>query len=305
MKAASLLRCCIRNGRTLVACVLLASVAAAHSEDERPPSRTWIEYPWEFRYVMKIESPEDYEGWKKLALKKLSAGDPKKYQIIESVFPLTVSITTDPGHYRGVDKAIGAMVIDFDDQGKVLSPYDWPHALYGHLNGNHDLVLAFGNGPSDLRFDLGNLYSAHYADESDYTPAICTLFDTDARYGRYKKGYAADKLDQEGNFGCREWGYYLQNPDIPYIDVTSYGKDKTTYVRPVIGWGRFDTPPKPVIGKHGKVWVCLHECPNGEAPGIIPNIGLWAARNGWPAPRQPKKQPMFPDRQFKPGEVMD
>jgi len=46
-------------------------------------------------------------------------------------------------------------------------------------------------------------------------------------------------------------------------------------------------------------------CPNGEAPGIILNIRLWAARNGWPEPRPPKKQPMFPDREFKHGELLD
>ena len=46
-------------------------------------------------------------------------------------------------------------------------------------------------------------------------------------------------------------------------------------------------------------------CPNGEAPGIIPDIKLWAARNGWPVPKRPKKQPMFFDREYKPGEFID
>lgn len=122
---------------------------------------------------------------------------------------------------------------------------------------------------------------------------------------RYKRGFSAKEYSVDGNFGCREWGYYLQNNEIPYIDVTSYGKDKTTYIRPVIGWGRFDVPPKPIIGKHGKVWVCLHECPDGDAPGIIPNIKVWAKKHGWPVPKQPVKQPMFPDSQFKPGELVD
>ena len=63
--------------------------------------------------------------------------------------------------------------------------------------------------------------------------------------------------------------------------------------------------PKPVIGKHGKAWVCLHECPKGEAPGIIPDIKAWAKANNWSIPKQPKRQPMFPDLEFKRGEFVD
>ena len=71
------------------------------------------------------------------------------------------------------------------------------------------------------------------------------------------------------------------------------------------GWGRFDVPPKPVIGKAFDTWVCFYECPNGEAPGIISNIKAWAKANSWPVPKPPKKQPMFPDREFKRGEFID
>ncbi|WP_434516299.1 hypothetical protein AB6Q56_06615 [Dechloromonas sp. ARDL1] len=122
------------------------------------------------------------------------------------------------------------------------------------------------------------------------------------------KGFKPSSLSTGGSFGCREWSYYLQSDKHPYIDVTSYGKDQFgpySYIRPILGWGRFDIPPKPVIGKHGKVWVCLHECPNGEAPGIIPDIKAWAKANNWPVPKPPKKQPMFPDREFKRGEFID
>ena len=282
----------------LTVCALLPSIASSRED----PSRIWIGRPWEFRYILQIDSPDDYEGWRSLGKKTISGRNFDTDHRPESVFPLTLSISTDPGHYREADKAIGAVLITFNEQGQVTSPYDWPHKLSGQLNRLYTLVLASGNGPEDIQFRLGHWYTGRSDSEHVYIPAICTLHDMNERY---KKVYAADRLDVDGNFGCREWGYYLQNPEIPYIDVTSYGKDKSTYIRPVIGWGRFDVPPKPVIGKHGNVWVCLHECPNGEAPGIIPDIKAWAAKNGWPVPKRPKKMPLFPDKPRKPGAFID
>ncbi len=290
----------IRNG--LLAVLLGCLAVPAMAEPEKPGSRTWIERPWEFRYVLIVKSPHDY-----LLTKKFSRDQIEKYQATREhdpdiAFPLSVSIPTDPEQDFAEDKAIGAILINFNEQGEVTSAYDWPHQLVGRLNRIRRLILASGDGPQDIQFRIGRWYTGRSDAEFDYVPAICSMVDMDERY---KKGFAAKSYSVDGNFGCREWGYYLQNPQIPYIDVTSYGSDKSTYIRPVTGWGRFDVPPKPVIGKHGDVWVCLHECPNGEAPGIIPNIRLWAARNGWPEPRPPKRQPLFPDREFKPGQLLD
>lgn len=290
----------MRNG--LLAVLLGCLAVPAMAEPEKPGSRTWIERPWEFRYVLVIESPAHYERWHKLYEKELAGSDARNSINLESIFPLSVSIPTDPEQDFAEDKAIGAILINFNEQGEVTSAYDWPHKLVGRLNRIHRLILASGDGPQDIQFRIGRWYTGRSDAEFDYVPAICSMVDMDERY---KKGFAAKSYSVDGNFGCREWGYYLQNPQIPYINVTSYGSDKSTYIRPVTGWGRFDVPPKPVIGKHGDVWVCLHECPNGETPGIIPNIRLWAARNGWPEPRPPKKQPMFPDREFKHGELLD
>lgn len=287
---------------SLVAALLGGLALSAMAEQEKPGYRIWIERPWEFRYVLAIQSPDTYALRQRLGKKRLSDLRAGAVQAVEAIFPLTIDIVTDLEGYRGDDKAVGAVLIGFNEKGAVLSRYDWSHHLYGRLTRIRELVLTHGDGAQDLQFHLGYWYTGRSDEEFDYIPAICSLDDEDRRY---KKGYFADSLDRVGNFGCREWGYYLQNPQIPYIDVTSYGSDKSTYIRPVTGWGRFDVPPKPVIGKHGDVWVCLHECPNGEEPGIIPNIKLWAARNGWPEPRAPKRQPMFPDREFKRGELLD
>ncbi|MCE1239527.1 MAG: hypothetical protein LWW83_06380 [Azonexaceae bacterium] len=282
----------------LLSCLATVVMAAP----EKPGDKTWIDRPWEFRYVLLVESPHEYELGHDLAKKWIDEYRAENNQTLEAIFPLTTAILTGPEDHRGNDKAIGSVLISFNEQGEVLSHYDWPHKLHGRLNRIYSLVLASGDGPQDIQFRIGKWYTGRSDTEIEYVPAICTLADLDERY---KKGFSAKSYSVDGNFGCREWGYYLQNPQIPYIDVTSYGSDKSTYIRPVIGWGRFDTPPKPVIGKHGSAWVCLHECPNSEAPGIIPDIKLWAARNGWPVPKPPKKQPMFPDRQYKRGELVD
>ncbi len=92
---------------------------------------------------------------------------------------------------------------------------------------------------------------------------------------------------------------YTANDVQPYINVTTYinlGKaDEQTFIGDFLGWARFDDPPRPVIGKHGKYWLCLHECPDGEAPGIIPDIKAWTTKRGWP---MPKPVPFFPNSKF-------
>lgn len=299
--------CWTKYQRLLFTVLFCAASSVAYSENETPGSRTWIERAWEFRYVMRIESPDDYEGWRKLTLRQISENDTRYAVNLDAIFPLNTSIITDLDEdtYKD-DRAIATVLITFNKQAEVTSSYNWPHKLTGRLSRINDLVLASGNGPQDILFDLGYWYTGRSDAEIEYIPAICSHTNRDDK--RYKKGFSAKSYSKNGNFGCREWGYYLQSDKHPYIDVTSYGKDKYgpfSYIRPVIGWGRFDVPPKPVIGKHGKVWVCLHECPNGEAPGIIPDIKAWAKANNWPVPKPPKKQPMFPDREFKRGEFVD
>ena len=78
----------------------------------------------------------------------------------------------------------------------------------------------------------------------------------------------------------------------PYIDVTTH-HDKTgkkTHIGRFIGWMGFDDAPRPVIGKHGDYWLCLHECPDGEKPGVIADIAEWTGKRGWPMPT-----PYFPN----------
>jgi len=308
--------------------LMLGNISLGFATDE-DRSRIWVENPWEYRYIIHIESPSDYEGWKDVAEKKISNGGKINNFRLEPLFKLSVSIPTDPKQVGSENQAIGAIVVQFDRDGNVVTPNNLSLKLRGRFNSLSDIVLSSGNQLDSWWFHIGHYdigrnpityedYSSAVPCRTDsclpddpiltaaFAPALCDLIDTsDYPSSRYRKGYAADRFDSEGNFGCREWGYYLQHKYIPYIDVTSYTKDKRTYIRPILGWGRFDVPPKPVIGKHGNVWVCLYECPNGDAPGIIPDIKQWATKNGWPVPKPPKKQPMFPDRQLKRGEFID
>lgn len=288
----------------LLGCTPLCSAA------DEDPHRIWIERPWEYRYAIYIESPSDYERLKIFEEKEIAAGEINFFHF-EPLFPLSVSIATDLEEGFKENQAIGAMVIQFDKNGWVTTPNLLSLRLRGRLNQLFGIVLSAGDQPDSWRFKLGYWYTGQSGYELAYTPAICLNSEVPLfqyKNGRYAKGFKSSSVSSEGNFGCREWAYYLQNDKYPYIDVTSYGKDQFgpySYIRPVLGWGRFDVPPKPVIGKHGNVWVCLHECPNGEAPGIIPDIKAWAKANAWPVPKPPKKQPMFPDRVYKRGEFID
>ncbi|SFZ77394.1 hypothetical protein [Chitinimonas taiwanensis] len=280
-------------------------------------SRVWIERPWEYRFILLIGDPASFSAKSELGKRILATVDPSEPQIIQSILPDATIIRTDsPNALLEMDKAVAFQLIRFNEQGEVISPYHWTQKLSGKINRIRSLILAPGNAPADLQFHLGYWYTGISSEESAYIPAICSMGDMERRY---KPGFKAAYT--HGNFGCREWGYYLQNDQFPYIDVTSYqwedDYDKPTNkkgeypqmlvarILPVIGWGRFDVPSKPVIGKQIDTWVCLHECPDSEAPGIIPDIKAWAAKRGWPVPLPPEKMPLFPDREYQRGEFID
>ena len=303
-------------------CVVLCSNALAASPPNRDydPSKTWIERPWEFRYFISV-LPKSHIDWGVNDWKKnLAKPDPNEYQSYEGIFPFTPVADLKLTEYSEKGAPWGTLVIEFDESGKVTTPHTETKPLRGHLNRIYNIVVAEGSGPQDWTFMLGTWYTGRSGDDLPFVPAICDdSDDIDPRYSRYKKGFKPGSV--RGLFGCREWGYYLQDSETPYIDITSYeiredytqqpdkrGKyplKRYSYIRPTKGWGSFDVPPKPVIGKHLSTWYCLHECPAGEAPGPIADIGAWAAKNGWPTPSIPKKQPLFPDKRYKPGEFVD
>jgi hypothetical protein len=80
--------------------------------------------------------------------------------------------------------------------------------------------------------------------------------------------------------------------------VTSYSSHGN-FIGECVGWSRFTDPPKPVIGLHRKTWLCLHDCPSGEKPGVIRNIKAWTAKHQFPMPERAPKQPLDPNSNYK------
>jgi hypothetical protein len=276
----------------------LMSLAAVAGEDRD----RWLGRPWEFSYVIQIDTAEAMTGWRMIGQKKLLSRDPKKSQIPAAVFDWVKYSIPKPGRlFFADDGHIAVLSIKFDKSGRVVTPYAWQPGLRGGISKSLYVELALnGDSREGLHFDLGYWYTGRSSDEAMYVPAICSVTDMD---GRYKQGFDRNS-STEGGFGCREWGYYLQSPAHPYIDITSYQK-QGAYIRPVVGWGRFDIPAKPVIGKVLDTWLCLYDCPDDEAPGVIPDISAWAEKRNWPIPKPPKRLPMFVEKARKAGEFVD
>ena len=113
--------------------------------------------------------------------------------------------------------------------------------------------------------------------------------------GLYKGKLVCPGLDEASAYKPNAQGFVQ-----PYIDVTTYHdkQGKKTHIGRFIGWMGFGDAPRPVIGKHGDYWLCLHECPDGEKPGLIADIANWTGKRGWPLPRP---TPYFPDAELKPS----
>lgn len=303
--------------RLLVGLFVLLGPALSTGQ-EKPASQTWIARPWELRYFIEIGPTKDLLSAQEVSTDRLDSLVHKKkptrsdyWMRPTAFFKSTQVVTVDKHAFDSIEKvSLSKLVVEFNKTGEVQTPNTRRLALRGHLNELQDLVLADGDSPTSFVIDLGHFWMG-FSDGSEFiSPALCRNEDLPRGYIgapsllsllRYSPGY---DIEFEGAVGCREWAYQLLNPARPYIDVTTYVDDKTL-IQSVIGWSLFNVKPKPVIGQHYGQWVCLHECPNNEAPGLITDIKQWAAKNGWPVPERPAKQPQFPDADFQRGEPDD
>ena len=184
--------------------------------------------------------------------------------------------------------------------------------LRGRLNQLRKLALSAGDAPTDRVYPLAIWFTGIADASTDWAPGFCSTDQQPDAAQVKSDGYLYGALFKESEyqptFGCREWAAQLYDKRRPYIDVTSYVREgkvypKYTYIREFIGWARFGDQ-KPVIGKHEKDWYCLHDCPAGDKPGLIPDIKAWARKNGWSAPKPPTKMPVFPDPPAAPGRYL-
>jgi hypothetical protein len=279
----------IRHLVAVVSSALALSAMSVQAAGAPPASRTWIERPWEIRYVLFAE-----EAWtmqseirvsQRLNAEQEVPGKKSVYRHAAALFEPTATLAV-PGA-----QPVAVVLLAFDRAGRIVNQKGALARMSAKRDMLDTLVLINDKAPGATPYDLAD-WSQGIPGDVTFSPAVCTTYDI-RRYGA-----AWDIEHFAGNFGCREWTSQLYARDQPYIDVTSYSP-RGTFIGELVGWSRFEDPPKPVIGRHGKTWLCLHECPAGEKPGVIPDIKAWTARHGYPMPERPRKQPLYPNADYK------
>lgn len=282
--------------------------ASAHPDERLPPSDA-LGRPWEMRYVLALRSDRSWDLISKSASKlnetRRAKGLPLLWEHLAKPHA-RLQWRNPPDEDRGAL----LLLLRFSENGKIEPGPSWEFDGRGYISHLLYFMLErWEKGAQPESYWIGYWFTGIGDASTHWAPAICHDHDTRDPLSHKNPGYlygpAYSAHEYRGTFGCREWAYQLYDPGRPYIDVTSYipghiKSDYRTYIRDFIGWARFGDR-KPVIGRHGEDWYCLFDCPNDEPPGHIPNIKLWAAKNGWPAPKPPTRSPTFPDPPLKQG----
>jgi hypothetical protein len=284
-------------------------------KSERDPLVSWVDYGSNYRYLLILDF-----GWE---ISKKSVQDDWKYKPLD-IANQHIAGYFDPSYFLIHESKknpglgdLSVLRLDINKDHFVQKLTLKRQVVEIRLNRLEQIVLApVGESFPGFTIRVGQLFlGAPYATDPSYVPGICSGLDMQADpnfNGRYQKKFRADTNSIlrgfEGYFGCREWAAQLYDENRPYIDVTSYewGPDITrpkkggkypvgpvTYIKPFIGFSRFQDAPKPVIGQHLGQWYCITDCPEGNAPGKIENIRLWAAKQGWSVPERPENVRRF------------
>lgn len=315
--------------------VYVGSVAVHAGNAPAVATLDWIDRPWEYRYLLYVDAADDF--W--VASKRqgnLELDGPKGPSSINMPGPFTPTWTlqgqaSENGLIPG--KKFEVLRIDVRRDRAVVTQNQWGIPLDARLNWYEDLVLVPRMDKPEKVVRFGRFFMGSYAaSDVRYSPAICSRTFGDNVDPREQSGrYVEKNFDpiSDGYFGCREWAAQLYDSRRPYIDVTSYeyaidydkpkltsGPRKGDYplkqpltfapeIKHFIGFSRFDDPPKPIIGNHEGQWLCLNDCPGGEAPGKIADIKAWVALRGWPVPQSPKDVREYMDKEVRTGELVD
>lgn len=265
---------------------LVLSVPAAYAT---PASQTWLEHPWEIRYVLFADDAGTRQAKSAAArmfnAEQKSLGKKRIHLSAAALFEPVVTLTVPGG------EKIAVVLLAFNRAGRIVNQQGALGRMSAKRNLLDTLVLIDDETAGAKPYYFAD-WSQGIPGDVTFSPAVCNSHDI----RRYKAGW--NTLSYTGNFGCREWTAQLYARDQPYIDVTSWSP-RGTFIGELVGWSRFEDPPKPVIGRHGKTWLCLHECPAGEQPGVIPDIKKWTAKHGYPMPQRPRKQPLYPNADYK------
>jgi hypothetical protein len=269
--------------------VIFSAGPVSATVDSSQPLPEWIERSWEIRYIAFFDSKLGIEIAAKVGHDRNSAYRKSKRK--GAYFSATEMFV--PSVVYTVPSKLGPLamfLIQFDQNGGViaqsgsLARYTAKRHRLGYLD-----LIETGSATAEP-YHLAH-WSQGIPGDVTFSPAVCIGNDQERNEdpGPYYGG---------GAFGCREWTAQLYDRERPYIDVTSYASDGS-YIGEFVGWSRFIDPPKPVIGLHEKTWLCLHECPSGERPGIIRDIKAWTKKHRFPMPERPSKQPLYPNSDYK------
>ena len=308
---------------SMLAVLALGCGSLCAQPELRPRHLEWIPRPWEMRYFIYVDKHRLWKYSQALAEKSTNERDKDPAtsnrfwweQYFEPRALVKIphwDLARDPDLVK-YPEDLAVVVIEFDSEGWVTTPQSFGRPLRGRLNNSSMMSVMLSAGDElDAPYSyLDWWYLGRREDASDGTaPALCNGFGSPAPVAYIDETYVYGNYYKVGKswltnppFNCREWSWQMHESERPYIDVTSYRPAKSTrtrnhphsaYIQEFIGWSRFDRH-KPVIGKHADKWYCLHECPQGEAPGEIADIKAWAAANGWPVPKPPTRMPVFTD----------
>lgn len=290
---------------------LVATTACAQTSNSTGKrSIEWLERPWGLQYILLVDN-----NWASLqrVTKQLEnerrSGDLDRQwsEVIDrSSFHQSLDKWAKPGD------GLSVVVIEFDREGKITSPHKFSMPLYGKLSPTLAVSLSPGDYATQPRFLLGFWFMGLGDISTHWAPGLCGGRNVPSPFSQKDDSYLYGpafhaRTYVTPTFGCREWAFQLGDPNRPYIDITSYYSKKAdpdgpgTYVFETMGWTGFNDERKPIIGKHEADWFCLHDCPGGAKPGLIPDIKVWATQNGWSTPKRPTRIPVFPDPPAKSG----
>ena len=258
------------------------------------------------RYVIYVLPETDWniskEGSKDSSVNQVGRSPKRRYFRWEELFEPDHLVRLKVPDLLG-NPNLAVVLVAFDQEGMVTSSHSRGKPLRGRLNTLRYLGLSDGDGLDDRFYRMAGWFTGLGDASTEWAPAFCNIYQMPDAATIKSDDYLYGKLFKSNGdrplFGCREWAYQLYDSDRPYIDVTSYeftskGKPSKGYIREFIGWARFGDS-KPIIGLHEGDWYCVHDCPGGNQPGLIPDIKSWAKRFDWAEPMPPTKVPTFPD----------
>jgi len=275
--------------RCLASAALALSASFAPAAEAVPASQRWLERPWEIRYVLFAEEAQSRQSRnaasREFNAEQQASGKAGIHLSAAALFEPTATLPV-PGA-----RPIAVVLLAFDRDGRVVNQQSALRNMEAKRSVLGDLALIHIGSPRANPYYFAD-WSQGIPGDVSFSPAVCSSDDR----RRYEADWDSDSYT--GSFGCREWTSQLYARDRPYIDVTSYASHGS-FIGELVGWSRFEDPPKPVIGRHGKTWLCLHECPAGEQPGVIPSIQAWTKKHNYPMPERPRKQPLYPNADYQ------